>query len=37
MASILIVKKTLLGHADLRTTGIYLHLQQSKRDSIISP
>ncbi len=29
--------KILLGHADLRTTGIYLHLQQSKRNNIVSP
>jgi site-specific recombinase XerD len=29
--------KTLLGHAKIETTMIYLHLQQSKRDAIISP
>ena len=29
--------KTLLGHSKIETTMIYLHLQQSKRDTIISP
>jgi len=29
--------KTLLGHSKIETTMIYLHLQQSKRDVIVSP
>lgn len=29
--------KELLGHAKIETTMIYLHLQQSKRNSIVSP
>lgn len=29
--------KTLLGHSKIETTMIYLHLQQSKRSSVISP
>ena len=29
--------KTLLGHTNIKTTMIYLHLQQSKRDRIVSP
>jgi site-specific recombinase XerD len=29
--------KTLLGHSKIETTMIYLHLQQSKRNSIVSP
>jgi site-specific recombinase XerD len=29
--------KTLLGHAKIETTMVYLHLQQRKRDSIVSP
>jgi len=29
--------KELLGHTNLETTMIYLHLQQSKRASLISP
>jgi site-specific recombinase XerD len=29
--------KTLLGHSKIETTMIYLHLQQSKRDVLVSP
>ncbi len=29
--------KTLLGHSKIETTMIYLHLQQSKRDALVSP
>jgi site-specific recombinase XerD len=29
--------KTLLGHAKIETTMIYLHLQQSKREVLQSP
>jgi integrase/recombinase XerD len=29
--------KTLLGHAKIETTMIYLHLQQSRRDILVSP
>jgi integrase/recombinase XerD len=29
--------KTLLGHSKIETTMIYLHLQQSKRDMLVSP
>ena len=29
--------KTLLGHSKIETTMIYLHLQTTKRDSIVSP
>jgi integrase/recombinase XerD len=29
--------KTLLGHARIETTMIYLHLQQNKRDALVSP
>lgn len=29
--------KTLLGHSKIETTMVYLHLQQSKRDALVSP
>jgi integrase/recombinase XerD len=29
--------KTLLGHSKIETTMIYLHLQQSKREALVSP
>jgi site-specific recombinase XerD len=29
--------KTLMGHSKIETTMVYLHLQQSKRDTIVSP
>lgn len=29
--------KSLLGHSNIKTTIVYLHLQQSKHESLISP